>query len=121
MAAIIILMFVSRQKGRSEKTPGQVGSLRAAQYISEHPGKLVDEKAFYALADKVEAGSADDTEERISTARRRMSDNASAVRDLVKIKATLKITLNELETATVPRLKELLLTQGAVLSEPERY
>lgn len=102
--------------GGSALNAGQVGSLRAAQYISAHPGRLVDEKAFYALADEAQAGSADDTEERISAARRRMSDNASAVRDLDKIKATLKITLNELETATDPRLKELLLTQGAVLT-----
>ena len=45
-----------------------------------------------------------------------MSDNAAAVRDIEKIKATLKTTLNELKTATDHRLKDLLLTQGAVLT-----
>ena len=45
-----------------------------------------------------------------------MSDNAAAVRDLEKIKSTLKITLDELETATDLRLRDVLLTQGAVLT-----
>ena len=101
--------------GGSALNAGQVGSLRAAQYISEHPNELVDEKLFYELADKVEITFSDDTAERINAAQRRMSDNAAAVRDLEKIQATLKITLDELKMASDYRLRDVLLTQGAVL------
>ena len=102
--------------GGSALNAGQVGSLRAAQYISEHPNELVDEKIFFGLLDKVEIDFSDDSFERIRSAQRRMSDNAAAVRDLEKIKSTLKITLDELETATDLRLRDVLLTQGAVLT-----
>lgn len=102
--------------GGSALNAGQVGSLRAAQYISEHPNELVDEKLFYELADKVEITFSDDTAERISAARRRMSDNAAAVRDVEKIKATLETTLAELKDATDPFSRDVLLTQGAVLT-----
>lgn len=102
--------------GGSALNAGQVGSLRAAQYISEHPNELVDEKIFSELLDKVEIDFSDDSFERIRSAQRRMSDNAAAVRDLEKIKSTLKITLDELKTATDLRLRDVLLTQGAVLT-----
>ena len=102
--------------GGSALNAGQVGSLRAAQYISEHPNELVDEKIFSELLDKGEITFSDGADERISSAQRRMSDNAAAVRDLEKIKSTLKITLDELETATDLRLRDVLLTQGAVLT-----
>ncbi|MBQ3551015.1 MAG: FAD-binding protein [Clostridia bacterium] len=102
--------------GGSALNAGQVGSLRAAQYISEHPNELVDEKIFSELLDKVEITFSDGADERISSAQRRMSDNAAAVRDLEKIKSTLKITLDELKMATDLRLREVLLTQGAVLT-----
>ena len=102
--------------GGSALNAGQVGSLRAAQYISEHPNELVDERLFSELTDNVEITFSDDTDERISAARRRMSDNAAAVRDLEKIKVTLEITLDELKTATDPALRDVLLTQGAVLT-----
>ena len=102
--------------GGSALNAGQVGSLRAAQYISEHPNELVDEKLFYELADKVEITLSDDTAERINAARRRMSDNAAAVRDVEKIKATLEITLAELKGTTYPFARDVLLTQGAVLT-----
>lgn len=101
--------------GGSALNAGQVGSLRAAQYISEHPNELVDEKLFYELADKVEITFSDDTAERINSAQRRMSDNAAAVRDVEKIKATLEITLAELKGTTDPFARDVLLTQGAVL------
>lgn len=102
--------------GGSALNAGQVGSLRAAQYISEHPNELVDEKLFYELADKVEITFSDDTAERINAARRRMSDNAAAVRDVEKIKATLETTLAELKGTTDPFARDVLLTQGAVLT-----
>ena len=101
--------------GGSALNAGQVGALRAAQYISEHQNELVDEKLFYELADKVEITFSEDTAERINSAQRRMSDNAAAVRDVEKIKATLEITLAELKGTTNPFARDVLLTQGAVL------
>jgi succinate dehydrogenase/fumarate reductase flavoprotein subunit len=102
--------------GGSALNAGQVGSLRAAQYISEHPNELIDEKLFCDLADEIEITFADDAAECISAARRRMSDNAAAVRDVEKIKATLIITLAELKDTTDPFARDVLLTQGAVLT-----
>ena len=45
-----------------------------------------------------------------------MSDNAAAVRDIEKIKATLIITLAALKATTDPFARDVLLTQGAVLT-----
>ena len=102
--------------GGSALNAGQVGSLRAAQYIAEHPNDLISEKLFYELAEGIEITFADDVAECISAARRRMSDNAAAVRDVEKIKATLIITLAALKGATDPFARDVLLTQGAVLT-----
>ena len=102
--------------GGSALNAGQVGSLRAAQYISEHPNELVDERIFSELTENVEITFSEDTDERISAARRRMSDNAAAVRDVEKIKATLIITLAALKATTDPFARDVLLTQGAVLT-----
>lgn len=102
--------------GGSALNAGQVGSLRAAQYISEHPNELVDKKTFSEIAEKVDITLSDDTAERISASRRRMSVNAAAIRDLKKIKSTLEITLDELKTATDFNLRNVLLTQCAVLT-----
>lgn len=101
--------------GGSALNAGQVGSLRAAQYISKHPNELIDEKLFYELANGIKLTFADNASDCISAAQRRMSDNAAAVRDIEKIKATLEITLAELKTVTDPFVKDMLLTQGAVL------
>ena len=105
--------------GGSALNAGQVGSLRAAQYISQYPNELIDEDEFSKLADiKIPLC---DSKEQIEKARRRMSDYAAAVRDTDKIKETLKTTLCELKTATDPMLRDVLLTQSAVLlamSEP---
>ena len=102
--------------GGSALNAGQVGSLRAAQYIAEHPNELISEKLFYELAEGTEITFADDAAECISAAMRRMSDNAAAVRDVEKIKTTLKITLAELKDTTDPFARDVLLTQGAVLT-----
>lgn len=102
--------------GGSALNAGQVGSLRAAQYISEHPNELIDEKLFYELAEGTEITFADDAGECISAAMRRMSDNAAAIRDVEKIKTTLKITLAELKDTTDSFARDVLLTQGAVLT-----
>ena len=102
--------------GGSALNAGQVGSLRAAQYISEHPNKLVDEGIFLKILNAVEINASSDTSECKEMAQRRMSDNAAAVRDIEKIKATLVTTLAELKSATDPFIKDVLLTQGAVLT-----
>jgi len=108
--------------GGSALNAGQVGSLRAAQYISEHPSELVDEEAFLKIA--IENGNitlSAEADGKIRSAARRMSDVAGAVRDQDAIKSTLNVTISELKEATDPRLKEVILTQGAVLtamSEP---
>ena len=101
--------------GGSALNAGQVGSLRAAQYISEHPNELLSEEAFLKLVNAEDIDTCGDTAEYIKIAQRRMSDNAAAVRDIEKIKATLVTTLAELKNATDPILKDVLLTQGAVL------
>ena len=102
--------------GGSALNAGQVGSLRAAQYISEHPNELVDEKIFLKLVNAAEIKTSSDTAECKKMAQRRMSDNAAAVRDIEKIKATLVTTLAALKSATDPFVKDVLLTQGAVLT-----
>ncbi len=106
--------------GGSALNSGQVGALRAAQYISSYPNTLVDEKTFLKIASEYDFELCDSTE-KLKKARRRMSDSAGAVRDIGKIKDTLKITLEELKTAKDPALSDTLVTQAAVLfamSEP---
>ena len=102
--------------GGSALNAGQVGSLRAAQYISKHPDKLIDEEIFSKLVNTVEIKISSDTAERIKIAQRRMSDNAAAVRNVEKINMTLITTLAELKSATDPFFMDVLLTQGAVLT-----
>jgi len=102
--------------GGSALNAGQVGSLRAAQYISEHPNELVDKNVFLDMVSNLDLQFDNRRDEIIARAQRRMSDNAAAVRDIEKIKATLEITLVELKSATDPFIKDVLLTQGAVLT-----
>ena len=107
--------------GGSALNAGQVGSLRAAQYIAAHPGALVDEKTFHNIASQVVFKPESDAQTRIKKAQRRMGDHAAAVRDPQKIKETLNITISELAETTDPDIRDVLLTQGAVLtamSEP---
>ncbi len=102
--------------GGSALNAGQVGALRAAQYISARKNEPVDEQEFLKLIADIEIKTQPDAEKLIEAARRRMSDNAAAVRDTDKIKTALKATLIELETAADPTLTEVLLTQSAVLT-----
>ena len=107
--------------GGSALNAGQVGSLRAAQYIAAHPGTLVEEETFYKIVSRVELKPERDALAHIQKARRRMSNYAAAVRDSKKIKEILAVTLAELEETTDPDVRDVLLTQGAVLtamSEP---
>lgn len=102
--------------GGSALNAGQVGSLRAAQYIAAHPGTLIDEQRFCEIASRVKIDRENDAAVRIKQARRRMSDHAAAVRDPEKIKELLRITLDELKRSADPNVRDVLLTQGAVLT-----
>jgi succinate dehydrogenase/fumarate reductase flavoprotein subunit len=102
--------------GGSALNAGQVGSLRAAQYVSEHPNELIDENEFSEIVSDFELKLDGNRDERISQARRRMSDHAAAVRDIEKIRETLEITLAELKNTDDPFVKDVLLTEGAVLT-----
>jgi len=122
--------------GGSALNAGQVGSLRAAQYIAQNPNPTIVSKAFNEIAIKsakaiVKAtkSHSDNLDRLILTAQRRMSDNAAAVRDKAKIKVALDETVKELESlekTALPskrervflyyKLKDILVTQSAVLT-----
>lgn len=125
--------------GGSALNAGQVGGLRAAQYIGAHPNTGIDPAAFDALAgDKIGQyerltesllGSADTAPGAIRQAARRMSDCAAALRDREKMTLLLRETeeqyarLAERQTVTDRggmaayfKLRDILLTQRAVLS-----
>lgn len=107
--------------GGSALNAGQVGSVRAAQYISQHPGVLIDEKEFLTIASETKIKTDSNAQLHIQAAQRRMSDHAAAVRDTEKIKQILEQTIEQLKTAADPALRDVLLTQAAVLtamSEP---
>ena len=125
--------------GGSALNAGQVGSLRAAQYVSACPNKVVCEKEFnIVLAESekrinAEIGkvlkNGDNVDEYIKDAQRRMSDNAAAIRNKEKMSATLSKTNNILaalcdnvgvsDTSKLYiyyKLKDILVTQTAVLT-----
>jgi len=125
--------------GGSALNAGQVGSLRAAQYISQHSGDLIDEKVFaVVLNEAIEKKSLeiknilsdnDNIDTLIKKAQRKMSDSAAAIRIKVNMQNTLNDTKEELEslcsTAKIDsparaymyfKLKDILVTQCAVLS-----
>lgn len=129
---------VSRPGG-SALNAGQVGSLRAATYISAHPNKAVTDGEFEkvskeaisrhkAIAARV-MGKDTNTEELIAQAQRRMSDNGAAIRRPADMKALLAETEKELtklpsvacvkekeKLCTYYKLKDILSTQTAVLT-----
>ena len=122
--------------GGSALNAGQVGSLRAAQYIARHGRSLMDEGAFAALAEEaceeVKRASeyvSEDLSACIDRARRRMSDHAAAIRNSENIRKALSDTENDLEDLkhgekrSTPgdrvlywKLWDLLVCQKAVLS-----
>ncbi len=114
--------------GGSALNAGQVGSLRAAQYIAAHGHPLMAEDAFAKLAEsKVKAGMDDgkNLAGQLETARRRMSDTAAAIRDQKKMEKTLAEVRAERAALQLPvaeqqfiyyKLRDTLVTQEAVLS-----
>jgi len=117
---------VSRPGG-SALNAGQVGSLRAAQYICAQGRKQPEAAAFEKQAMERAAVHAtrccgeDNAEPRIQNARRRMSGIGAAIRDKAAISEALeelKKELSEGVPATLAgyKLRDLLLTQQAVLT-----
>ena len=111
--------------GGSALNAGQVGALRAAQYISRQNTAPIEEKVFLQSLQSVsfcdtmdmDAGAA------LHGARRRMSDCAGAVRDYEKIRQThfqTRQALSKLHCTTditYLRLRDTLVTQLAVLTD----
>lgn len=124
--------------GGSALNSGQVGSLRAAQYISAHPNASVNGEKFeeilrIALLKNRETlekigDKGDNIDVLISVAQRRMSDSAAAIRISEKLKKALKETESDIanlcKTVEIDKksrlymyykLKDILITQSAVL------
>ena len=102
--------------GGSALNAGQVGSLRAAQYIANHPNEPVNESAFSELLSHIKMPVFESVQAQIQAARRRMSNCAGAVRDVEKMKQALQEALDGLARAEDPRLQDTLITQAAVLT-----
>lgn len=134
---------VSRPGG-SALNAGQVGSLRAAQYISAKGRELPDETSFETAAKKAVKrhrefcrkllGKPDNTESKINYSRRRMSDCGAAIREPAAMTKLLKEVRSELNTFEqnvgvgsektlwkAYKLKDQLLTQYAVLTALADY
>ncbi len=130
--------------GGSALNAGQVGSLRAAQYISENGNKLIKEKDFEDILSKAVAKQLKELEKvcngydningLITEAQRRMSDTAAAIRNKDNMEKALALTLTEIsslhKTAKVSereglyryyKLKDILITQSAVLTALINY
>ncbi len=125
--------------GGSALNAGQVGSLRAAQYIAQNCNSLLDNESFDTVLknaesryiselSKIKIGESN-IEDLIATSQRKMSDCAAAIRD----KSQMKVLLNEndeklaclCENVSVEdkkdlylyfKLKDILITQSAVLT-----
>lgn len=116
--------------GGSALNAGQVGSYRAAQYISAQNKEYVCEEEFEKISEsaiKEQYIFYPDAEDKIIEAQSRMSNACAAIRNKQNIKTALEETLCALvgfETAdcmaqerwTSFKLRDILLTQAAVLT-----
>lgn len=124
--------------GGSALNAGQVGSLRAAQYIVEHASSRTEDSEFeHAMTTALRTHSEichqilqhpDTVQQRIQDAQRRMSDFAAAIRNQEQMQSALEITRREIadlaETGVSDasnlynyyKLRDILYTQEAVLS-----
>lgn len=124
--------------GGSALNSGQVGSLRASQYISANTRKMVSETEFSAI-DEAETkaqldftakitSNPDNIDEMIAAAQRRMSDFGAAIRNPENIKNALSEAQNDLNNFTeivgaskknlfkAYKLRDILIAQITVLS-----
>lgn len=96
--------------GGSALNAGQVGALRAAQYIAKHPREATDEDVFIAILNRSltehQAFKAcvlhnpENADNLIADARNRMSVSGAAIRDIKAMEETLQATrkaLNDME------------------------
>lgn len=125
--------------GGSALNAGQVGSLRAALYLSAHPNEATDEDSFTKILAEAEVrhmaigkqipSNPDNVEAQITAARRRMSDKGAAIRkgeamaellhETEAILAALPETVGIKDAGSLYRyytLRDLLITQTAVLT-----
>ena len=125
--------------GGSALNAGQVGSLRAAQFISCHGNEQLNRREFEEIALRAAKGhqiedihsttTIRDVTVLIKQAQRRMSDNAAAIRSKDKLEKTLKETkeafaelvesgpmVDKSKRHLYYKLKDILVTQVAVLS-----
>lgn len=130
--------------GGSALNAGQVGSLRAAQYISRNGNALIDDSEFIRILETAESEhkkklekiskSYDNINGLIYKAQRRMSDNAAAIRSRTNIESALRETEKDLtgicektgineksELYKFYKLKDILVTQCAVLTAMLEY
>lgn len=130
--------------GGSALNAGQVGSLRAAQYLSEHGNALPEDALFTKILTEAcerhrtelakVLQNENNTEVLIHKAQRRMSDCAAAIRNEEQMRKALQEITEErdtlLQTAGVDtaqnlfrfyQLKDILLTQQAVLTAMIHY
>ncbi|MBQ4153425.1 MAG: FAD-binding protein, partial [Oscillospiraceae bacterium] len=125
--------------GGSALNAGQVGSLRAAQYISAQKKPLLTQEGFLSALNVAEQRHLNiikqiktndsNVTDRLQAAQRRMSDCAAAIRDPIRMTTALKQVTKELsslsETVGVRdarsvflyyKLADVLITQQAVLT-----
>lgn len=130
--------------GGSALNAGQVGALRAAQYIAQNGNVLVDGEVFDKITAAAEGRhkaqmqeiqkNEDNVETFIQKAQRRMSDCAAAIRVKADIERTLKEIKSELADFShivgvknssqfyrCYKLKDILVTQAAVLTAMMEY
>lgn len=127
--------------GGSALNAGQVGSLRAAQYIAEHGNEVIGEAEFAKVLEKAllcipKAGTEEtgQTMERVKeTAKRRMSDAAAAIRSKAAMEQALEACRAEQQALAnrkeMPagsryqyyKLRDILVTQEAVLTAMIHY
>lgn len=125
--------------GGSALNSGQVGSLRAAMYISAHPSERAEGADFVRLANasverqtefcEAVLSNEPNADLKISVARRRMSDGAAAIRDGATLSGLIDAVTEDLRTVQTSvgvnskallykayRLYDILLVQQAVLT-----
>lgn len=133
-----------KRPGGSALNAGQVGALRAAQYIASHPNTPADSLVFEYIASQAEKHHIQllksiiknncNIKLLIKKAQRRMSDNGSVIRKSENMLMALKETNNELSsllsTASISekkegflfyKLKDILIMQSAALSAMLSY
>ena len=123
--------------GGSALNAGQVGSLRASQYICERGNAPLGDEEFLPIAEKAMEyhkgisgclNKGKTADEKTKEAQRRMSDAGAAIRSSEKMSEALAVTLGELkslESSTLIsekselykfyKLRDILITQAVVL------